>query len=128
LDSQTSGLLRTELCLVNVVHGELARAAHLDALMSVVHGNDTLASEKSKLKCGGKNAIYPNMTGGFALCLPNHVSQWGEIIPTPSECLPKSGFSSRWSVRILTPGSVTVKVCAIRATDVLDTRKSPRSL
>src|SRR6266566_2932779 len=65
-----------ELCLVNVVNGELALRlgqVHLDD--PVVHDDDSLVSENSELKCGGRNAIFPDMTGGFALCLLNHVSQ-----------------------------------------------------
>lgn len=49
---------------------------------------------------------------------------WGEIVPTPSVCLPKSGCSSHWSYRIFTLGSVAVKACAIRAAYLLGIRKS----
>jgi hypothetical protein len=66
-----------ELCLINVVHAELAlrlAQAHLDDLKSVVHDNDSLVSGKYKLKCEGRDTP-PEMREGFAHRLPNHVSE-----------------------------------------------------
>src|SRR6266403_1140777 len=67
-----------KLCLLNGVHGKLALGpaqAHLDTLKPVIDDDDSLVPKKSKLKCGGRDAIFPDTTGGFAYCLPNHVSQ-----------------------------------------------------
>src|SRR6267154_1566761 len=66
-----------ELRLVNIVHGELAlrlAQAHQDALKSVVDDDNSLVSEKSELKCGGRDTP-PEMREGLAHCLPDYVSQ-----------------------------------------------------
>jgi hypothetical protein len=80
LDSRTSGLFRNSASSTRVTCAATGQA-HLDALKSVVHDDDSIVSEKSKMKCRGRDAIFPDMTGGIALCLPNHVSQLGGDCP-----------------------------------------------
>jgi hypothetical protein len=115
-----------ELCLVNIVHGGLAlrvAQAHLDALKSVVHDDDSLVSEKSELKCGGRETIFPDMTGGVATLPPKSCLATGGRLSQRRLCAyPKSGCSSHWSL----PGRicVVVKACAIRAAYLLGIRKS----
>jgi hypothetical protein len=107
--------------------GNLRRAqAHLDALKSVVYrdDDDSHVSEKSKLKCRGRHASFPELRGGFALCLPNHVSQLGGDCPN-AVCV----FTQiRPLLRLVAPDLhtrvVAVKAYAIRAAYLLSICKS----
>jgi hypothetical protein len=86
--------------------------------MSVVH-DDSLISEKYKLKCGRQDAISPYMTGWLALGLPNHVSQLGGDYPNAICVLTQIRL-----LRIFILRSVAVKACAIRVAYLLGIRKN----